>query len=331
MTDLNMRRLMVTWLIGSIVGTLLIAVTSPLFVRSYLRRDIEPLRGVRAMPVGSTYRWRSEGYANTLIGQFGMPGKTTHGQPSQDVLRIALWGDSQAEGVSVADDQKLFAQVEQISGGNLAVFPLARSGDDVSDWVKQIPGVQRELAIDLHVVLIVDLPDLLIRETKQIDAVSPEIITNLPAFLIQSSRNLITDAQRGTIRKLRFTAGPIDKPPIPVSRQTVLAKDWKGSIQRLRDSTDKPILVVYAPPSPHITAGTLRFGNEAAEEFATIKTIAEDQGLRVINVHEALCESARSGRWPHGFHNGQIGSGHLNAVGYAVIAKAIGAAVESER
>jgi hypothetical protein len=332
MTDLHGRRLIARWLIGAVVGTALIAVTSPLFVRSYLPATIDPMRGVPVMPAGADYRWRSEGYATTQIGPFGMPGKTTIADPSSGVTRIALWGDSQAEGVSVPDDQKLFAQIERSAAGTLEVFPLAQSGDDASDWIKQIPLIEPELAIDMHVVLIADLPDLLVSDDQPIKSDANQLIANFPAFLIQSARNLVTDSDGGKIRKLRFSVGPVEShtKQFAANLSPVTDADWEKSIGRLGWVSDKPIWIVYAPPSPQIAYGTASFNDGAAATYAVVRQIAEKQGVRAVNVHGALSESARAGQWPHGFQNGQIGHGHLNAIGYALIVQVLLDAIESE-
>jgi len=320
-----MQRLIIQWLAGTVVGTALIAVTSPLFVRSYVPRDIDLVRDVRTMPSGANYRWRSEGYANTQIGPHGMPGKVVIGEANPAVTRMALWGDSQAEGVCVPDDEKLFAQLERLSDGSLDVLPFARSGDDAADWVKQIPLVDRELAIDMHLILVAEVVDLLISDATTPESDDSNRLAKLPAFLIQSSRNLISDSTTGSMRRLRFSVGPVSVGPVETVR-TSAAKtttvNWRSSIRQLRESTDKPIWILYAPPSPQVAFGKVNFDDDAADQFSEIQRIASDMDLKVINVHKDLCESARAGRWPHGFHNGQIGNGHLNAAGYAVIAEA---------
>ncbi len=104
------------------VGTGIIALTSPLFVRSYLRLRVDPVRGVWTLPPEHVYRWRSEGYADTWIGPLGMPGKRSLPGGDDRTIRVALWGDSQAEGVCVADDQKIDAQAQRIAGQQLSVF-----------------------------------------------------------------------------------------------------------------------------------------------------------------------------------------------------------------
>jgi len=329
----NSRKLIVTWLIGIVIGTALIAVTSPLFVRSYLVRSVDPVRGVRTLPEHGIYRWRSEGYANTTIGPLGMPGKRAisdpkPGVPKPNASRIALWGDSQAEGVGVCDDQKLFAQLEQRANGKVNVFPLARSGDDATAWVRQIPLIESELAIDMHLLLIADLPDLLVADEPSPESVDPLPSIALPAFLIQAVRNLVMQSDGVTTRSLRFAVGPEKIPSSQGGTTTASNDDWLRSIRRLRDASDKPIWILYAPPSPQIVAGETLLTDSAADRFAEIKQIAESVGIRVINAHQRLCQSAKEGRWPHGFQNGQIGDGHLNADGYGVLASVLVDAIE---
>ncbi len=332
MTDLNLRRLIATWMIGSIIGTALIAVTSPLFVRSYRAMPVDEVRRVHTLPPGSTYRWRSEGYANTRVGPLGMPGKNFVGTPSQSAKQVALWGDSQAEGVGVTDHRKLFAQMEQLSGKKLEVFPLARSGDDVSAWLAQIPRVEDKLQIDHHVLLVADLPDLLSVNQPSDDLDPVPVRTRPPAFLIQAVRNLVTGADGTTRRRLRFSLGPVAEPSTGVSNQPTNGNhaSWTTVIQRLRDVTSKPIWILYAPPSPQIIGGRARFDDAASDQLAQLQLAAEGSSVRVINLHPRLCDSAREGRWPRGFHNGQIGAGHLNGDGYAVIAKAFVKAIGLE-
>ena len=91
------RSLVITWVLGAVIGTLLVGVTSPLFVRSYVPLQADRVRNVWTLPPNHTYRWRSEGYADTRIGPHGMPGRTSLAGPKSSHVRVALWGDSQAE------------------------------------------------------------------------------------------------------------------------------------------------------------------------------------------------------------------------------------------
>ena len=211
------RRLIRSWLSGALVGTLVVAVTSPLFVRSYVPLKADASRGVWVLPPGQWYRWRSEGYANTQIGPMGMPGKTLIAPPERGKFRVALWGDSQAEGVCVADDEKLFAQAEALSENRLQVFPFARSGEDAADWLTQMPALEQSLDLDFHVLLVVDLQDLLTASQAplpppseaDVAAGNASIAAIVPAFIIQAARYLLTEPDEMTPRRLRFSLGPV--------------------------------------------------------------------------------------------------------------------------
>lgn len=321
MTDT--RRLVVHWIVGALAGTVIIAITSPLFVRSYLPRELN--RDVRTLPANSTYRWRSEGYADTQIGPLGMPGKTSIRARSDDVTRVALWGDSQSEGVCVCDEHKIFAWADRLGGGRCEVFPFARSGDNAADWLAQLPLVEERLSIDLHVFQIVELSDLQAasdgpRRVVSNDEAIDQIAKWLPAFIIQAVRNLATDADRTTHRTLRFSLGPVSAPGHPPPSDFEHHFDWSASFRAIATATNRPVLILYAPRVPQIMDGKVEFDDPEADEFVAMRESARSAGFFVADASESLRKSARLRAWPHGFHNGRIGSGHLNEIGNRIVA-----------
>lgn len=331
------------WLIGGLVGTCLIAVTSPWFVRSYLPLRVDPVRETWTLPPGADYRWRSEGYATTQIGPLGMPGKTSLSSgsaaaPQRRTIRVALWGDSQAEGVAVADSEKLFAQAEQLAAVAdlpMAVYPLARSGEDAAVWLTQMPAVERELEIDVHVMLIVDLPDLLTAHEAPLAPVQDSggggmraaLAAHLPDFVLQAARHVLTEADGSTPRTLRFSLGPVatDPPQLPPAEPD---HDWPKRMESIAAIAERPVIILHAPPVPQIIGGRVQTEGPWADSVAEMQRAAEAQGITVVSARAALLESAAEGRWPHGFHNGRIGSGHLNATGYRIVARRLVQAVE---
>ena len=355
------RRLIASWIVGSLVGTAIIAATSPLFVRSYVPLHADSLRGVWTLPPAATYRWRSEGYADTSIGPLGMPGKVETPPRRPGTVRVALWGDSQAEGVCVGDPEKLFAQAQAISGERLEIFPLARSGEDAADWLTQMPKVERALDLDFHVILVVDLHDLLTASEaplpppspSDVEAAKASIAATLPAFVIQAARHLLTEADETTPRRLRFRLGPVEgettsgTTAVPVgtadpvtaaaavrgqpseSSATSDGGDdsrrqlWRREIDAIDASTSLPVLILHAPVSPQIIDGRIVTETDDPSEFADMKSAADRAGLLVASTQRELMLSASEGDWPHGFHNGYIGSGHLNRTGNAVVARVL--------
>ena len=352
------------WLLGVVVGTCLIAGTSPFFLRSYLPLNADPVRGVWTLTPDSEYRWRSEGYANTSIGPLGMPGKTTgfvsglnlpreqseQVQQSQgSPLHIALWGDSQAEGVSVDDADKLFAEIEHASRGELNVFPLARSGEDAADWVTQMPRVEEQLGIDQHVILVVEPEDVLAAVEAPVaspsagdaTAANAALAAKLPAFVIQAARNVLREPDGATPRRLRFAVGPVNavhsqsvhNSPSEGLGQTgnnklpgdMLRHDdgvlWLNALTAIRNATELPVVLLYAPLAPQIVDGKVHWQDPTADQFLLLQQAAKKLGMSVVDARDELRDTVSSdGRWPHGFHNGRIGSGHLNQVGNQVLA-----------
>ena len=324
-------RLIILWGVGFGVGTLLVGLTSPLFVRSYLPLQANSVRGVWTLPAGTTYRWRSEGYANSRIGPDGMPGKTAidASRPAPD-SRVALWGDSQAEGVCLDDSDKLFAQIARVSEGKLDVYPFARSGEDAADWVTQMAAVEKEFGIDQHVILVAELSDLLSAANAPIpppseddvEAANRAIASRLPAFVIQAARFLLREEDGATPRKLRFSIGPVESPSIDAGPSEVAPESevdrgakWRSPLAAIRSATERPITLLYAPLVPQIVSGDVRWTDPEDADYQAVREQALQLGLKMVDARSSMRQSAEAGRWPHGFHNGQIGVGHLNRFG----------------
>lgn len=326
----------VRWCLGLMVGTLIIAATSPWFVRSYVPRVFDHARGTTVLKPGSEYRWRAEGYATTSIGPHGMMGRTI--LPSQietdiDTNTIALWGDSQAEGVSVADDGKLWAVLDGVwKGGVLRehVMPLAASGQDVNDWITQMPVIETSFRIDGHWILLCETSDLVLRDKLgPSEPIPGGELTWLPDFVLHAGRNLLIDSTSGERRKFRFGIGPIDSIE-PVGDVATAKPDYETAIARLRQSTSKPITIVYAPRVPYVMGGVLYTNDPMDADASMIRSIAERFEIDWIDCRPAFSNAVAQGVFPHGFANGRIGNGHLNAVGYRLIANAVQEAMTPE-
>jgi hypothetical protein len=316
------RLAFVNWTIGFIAGTAIVWLTSPLFVRSYLPREVN--RGVLTLPAGASYRWRAEGYASSSIGRFGMVGIPWSALQSPGP-RIALWGDSQAEGVCVRDDQKIFSLANL--GSDLIVLPLARSGDDASDWLQQIRFAENELGVSAHVFLVTELSDLATVDLDSVPAAQVSASMNaairwLPDFIIHAARNLLMQDDGVTPRRLRFSVGPV----LPVVFRAVdppKSTDWDRVLQSIQQATDQPVIIFYAPQLPSVVGNRVVAVDGDQESFARLQLGASSDQFRVVDLRARLRNSAEQGNWAHGFHNGRIGSGHLNRCGNQIVADAI--------
>ncbi|SMP40894.1 hypothetical protein SAMN06265222_101503 [Neorhodopirellula lusitana] len=347
----SVRQLCYRWLFGLVVGTLLIAISSPLFVRSYPVRDWDEVRQRWVYPEGMRYRWRSEGYGTTAVGPHGLMGGTfavaASSEPSESSTTIALWGDSQAEGVCVDDSEKLFTALQN-QLPDCHVLPLASSGDDAWTWVHQFPLVEKAWGVDEHVLLLCELEDfevLAIEPPTQVDSSMPtashvELARWVPDFVIQAARTVLLD-EVYQLRQFRFGIGPVlpasvasgSKVPASVPRTPAEtggdADFWIGIATRLVESSSLPITLVYAPKSPVVMGDRVFWTDDRSSDFEMMSSALRQRGVRVVDCRDALRESAEKGRFPHGFHNGLIGSGHLNAEGYRLIADEVAKAMAS--
>jgi hypothetical protein len=94
---------------------------------------------------------------------------------------------------------------------------------------------------------------------------------------------------------------------------------WRREIDAIKAASSLPILILYAPVSPQIVDGRIVTETYDPKELAEMKSAANRAGLLVADAQGQLMRSAFEGNWPHGFHNGYIGSGHLNRTGNAVV------------
>ncbi len=329
------------WILGLLAGTLLIWLTSPLFVRTYHSKVYDPISQDWGYPAGTAYRWRSEGYATTVFGPGGMPGRQTQPDPTASRV-IALWGDSQAEGVCVADQDKLWRVLQTRLAGDaesVDVLPLAHSGDDAADWTRGFGEAEEWLGVTEHFLLVCELDDLMPLARPVPDSMAGMLSVRgdvmldiVPDFVIHAARGLIFQGDSVELRRLRFGLGPVasdmetrtDKPIQPASFS---AADIAARLSR---STTQPITILYAPRMPVIMGGEVRWDDPQDAVFESLARELRRNGVRVIDCRDALRDSADEGIFPHGFQNGVIGNGHLNLAGYRAIAGAVMAARHSE-
>ena len=314
---------MIRWAAGLTIGTLLVGLTSPMFVRSYLPSVVE--RGVVTAPEGSAMRWRAEGCATTHYGPHGMPGRTD-AVASNAGQRWALYGDSQVEGFAVDDADKVFARVEAVSGGRVAAYPLARSGDSLAEWLRQIAFAEDVLGVDRHVFVVVDSSDLTLPDGWTIRDLAPErtggrlggLTARVPAFLTQAARHVLTTPD-GQPRDLRWRVGPMDAPEPDAT--PVRDAAFERGFAILGELATRPVTVVYAPPRPMLIDGRILMDPDAAA--ATLRVTVMRAGFGWIDLSDRFAESVERGVWPFGFANGVIGSGHLNPAGNGIVAEAL--------
>ena len=225
-----------------------------------------------------------------------------------------LWGDSQAEGVCVADDQKLHVQLKAAGLGN--VLPMGRSGDWAVDWWDQMPRVERHLRAEgfgevTHLWLVCETSDLRPQPRSTAGRTST-LAFELPALVVEAARRMIENPRTGQRRGLRFWVGPEAE-----------ATKGTGAINRTEPS-HRSHRSHRSPWSHRLEKGQFNLIILDAREPGDDVPLADWIDAPVIDCRPAL---AAVGPFPaRGFHNGTPGEGHLNAAGYRAIAAAAAAA-----
>ena len=200
----------------------------------------------------------------------------------------------------------MFAKIENASSGDLNVYPLARSGEDAADWVTQMPRVEEKFGIDQHVILVVEPADLLAAvgapvaapSASDASAANAALASKLPAFVIQAARNLLREPDGSTPRRFRFTVGPVPaaSEQFGISEQPAVEQDaatsdktgdslnrddsvlWVNALAAIRNATELPVVLLYAPLSPHIIDGKIRWRDPTADQFLLLHNAAEKVG-----------------------------------------------------
>ena len=197
--------------------------------------------------------------------------------------------------------------------------------------------------MDQHVILLCELEDLEVldddlQSETQSNSVSPRLNDFkqwLPDFVIDSGRSLLFD-DFDDVRRLRFAIGPVNNRDVQSRFSTTSAPpdknaskeiSWSRVAVQLSGQTEHPITVVYAPKLPTVMGKQVAWTDDYANDFQRLATALRRQGVLVVDCSNALRQSAHSGLFPHGFQNGLIGSGHLNSIGYKVVADEIAAGV----
>ncbi len=335
------RRLLALWFWGFVVATHITWVAARPLVDSILVRSWNPELEHTTLQPGQTVHWRSEGWGTTKIGDYGLPGFSPRDARQPQPTVIALWGDSQVEGLCVDDAQKIHTQVEELAernqGLSLQVLPCGRSGTDARDWIARTPNIERQFQPDLHVWLVTEIDDLeaVLRDTppEPSRAMSPWV-SRLSAWhteaFVAAGRNLVLDRATGQRRRLdwrlipRSSPSPIIYPP-PKSDEELLElmQPVASRISEHAAGLNKPLVIVYAPAVPFLSS-VVNETDLLAPKFSAFEASVASSQLTILDLRPALIDYYHStGQLPRGFNNGFPGLGHLNVAGNQIVAQAI--------
>ncbi len=331
------------WLIGLFGSWLCVWLLGPWLVNSILVRVHDPVLQLMTLRERDLIRWRSEGWANTLIGPHGLPGW----QPNQANDKVVLWGDSQVEGFCVDDADKISNQVIKIASEKMLreidCLPLGRSGSDAADWELQTPAVERLWHPIAHVWIVTELTDLMALDYPTATSVVDRWQTESPApvlwakrlhadALFQSIRNLALSPTTGGLRSLRWSVGPLPSQIVTIdsTNETTQREANKYFAQAVIDrllaadlKLDHRLLIVYAPATPRIL-DKIVFEHPDDAAWEAMSLLIQTNSIAVIDMRQVFIDHwSNKGELARGFNNGTPGFGHLNSIGNRLIATAI--------
>ncbi|QDT55424.1 hypothetical protein Pan44_34670 [Caulifigura coniformis] len=335
-------RLMVRWIAGGVVATLLMWLVSGAFVDSVTTLAYSPELGRYVHQPGVVRRVRTEGWADSRYGSLDILGT-----PNAEANRgrcVMVWGDSFVEGSQVDDDAKVANQLMQLlSPLDLGGIGVGLSGRAAVDIYFDLPKYEKLLEPTAHFVILPSIDDacpdgVAFRSAPKLELVPRpeptqflglrEFVANSRAeFLYSAYLNLKAALPAAGVRSLRFSLGPA---PVALAAEKSrpkpedLVDSWRFLIREFRRQTDRPVTFVYAPNVPLIEAGQLirEHGEEEyVQRFA--KVCHEERTAFIDMTPRFLAFYEKTGRFPCGFANSQVSKGHWNSDGHRLVAEAI--------
>ena len=305
-----------------------------------------------------TYRQRSEGFASTHIGKFGI--NAIEDITALDSDKIVIWGDSYVEAFQVDDSRKMAQVATNIlsQGGfpkEVTCFAVGMSGDSVADYYFDIPKYESLIKyIRAHVIVITDLKDILPDQSSdtlrgvfkssplrfeqhgwhpKFQKIKKALNYFKLYFLWNPFRSLLPSIKTlNFIPFLEKTTTRNKKTAIyEVNQIEYLNDSWNFLLKHLRNQTKHPIAFIYCPSIPQVKNGKILYADKEHEKLSLFVDIAKKYNISVIDASDAFCDFYKNtGFFPRGFQNSDPSRGHFNQYGHKIIAQIISSYVKSQ-
>jgi hypothetical protein len=316
-----------------------------LFINSVIPYEYEPDIDDWVAKSDSVHYRRSEGWAKTKYGKYGVPAIKDISHLKGDV--IAFWGDSFVAGFHVNDKKKIaqvFTQLSRQKGySDLTAIGIGRAGANFADYYYKIPKYEKLTPIRAHIFVIAQISDLLPLENGNLGQFKSEpelafvksrwslsrlkiyvgqILYKLRAQFIYKFIKTIRNTQ------LRFSPGIADKPSSKLPTDISLKKK-KESIEFLLTNISKqtrlPIILIYCPGIPYIEENKISYKDNDQQLWQLTTEAAKTFGqIHCISMRDDFIKDYETtNRFSRGFLNTFPGKGHFNETGHRIIAKRV--------
>lgn len=293
------------------------------------------------------YRQRSEGFAKTWHGLYGINGIRNIKNDKRS--KIIIWGDSYIEAHQVNDSEKIPQRITaKLSAAGLhdklMSYGVGMSGDSVADYYFDIPRYEN-LTRDVyaHYIIITSFEDTLPDQPTdtsggvfkseplrfQENGWAPripkikEICNRFGVFFVWTPFLAVRSAltEFSLLPKWVRNGHQSDILPQPVEPSDMLRKYWSFLFQEIQKQTEKPVNFVYCPVIPAMNGGKIIRDDRDDAKFLLFKEIAEGYGVTVLDAREPFISFYdQSGLFPRGFINSRPSGGHLNKYGHDIVA-----------
>jgi hypothetical protein len=336
------------WVLGFLLSFIFIWVVSALFGDSSEPYSYDAATKSWVITPGSTIVWRSEGWGRSYFGRFGIGGIPDASRETRGL--VLLWGDSDVEAFQVDDRRKMAQQLTGLlaeHGRKLVCASRAMGGDNLADYILDIPEYEKQLpTIARHIILMNGPDDILPdqpNDTRGVFRTSHgcELLHSPTQYHSHYAKRVTDDLRlyfampllRSLTRdlSLRFSPGPVPKaaraadPGSDSCRgECELRQAWDFLTGSIRRATHKNVTIVYVPHVPRIEGNRVVCDDPDGPLVSGFAESCRDAGIDFVNLHEAFVRHYdATGEFPRGFPNSRPGDGHLNAVGHRLIAEAL--------
>jgi hypothetical protein len=316
------------------------------FLDSTRPYDYESAIGRHIAPYGHRHRFRSEGWAVTTYGRFGIAGIPDVRR--LDAPKVAIWGDSFVEGMHVFDSQKMAQQVTAIwsrrTGEALVGVGIGGGNRTVTDYYFLIPRYEKITNFTCHVIVLPSLRDVSPDgagfhsepEYRLLEQLREQPLPGLRRQLHRIRLDFLWGPLWSVIgrrespltqTRIRFYPGPAAVPnprPRPPIAAVADPEAWRFLLRSLQRQTTQPIVFVYTPTVPAVSGGRIDTEPSEAKLVRSFAACCVEAGIGLIDMTFSFNEfQRRTGEFPRGFANSRPGQGHFNHHGHRLIAEAV--------
>lgn len=354
----TVKKILILWTAGGLIAVLLLWGITAVTLNSRVEQVFDSELGRVVSRPMSVRQYRTEGWATTHYGRYGIPGiSDVRRTPGQKVM---IWGDSHVEAQEVEDSQKTAVVANNLGllqhvSNTVSFISWGESGACFANHCFDIPRYERVFPyLTKHYIVMSFTRRAFPNDQRSSSALFLEKDGNyqiiekpvkLPSARSVAWRQRLTRAglhvffdlykkfSLSMIAQLRFRVGPVprvvsdrDLPPFDME---YTKRGFTWILKEIKLKTSSQVSVVYIPEVPKIVGGRIVYDpheldSEEVSRKDVFRNVCQSEGIGFIDLADSFCDVARKDNvFPRGFRNTRPSEGHLNALGHRLVAEAI--------